>query len=161
MAFTKSARSHSTKLDILVTLPLFLGHLGEADPRYGKERTYNQTLAISPSHLKDAGNAVLNRLKAQRFTELDTWKQKGFYSEAVNNRFLAPRDAIDPDFANTVYHLAWRATDTLGFLLKGGNLERYIKRARWIRATLSEDKHQELERLGREEFAKNFLKSGE
>jgi AbiV family abortive infection protein len=156
IAFAKSGRSHSTKLDIFETFPLLLGNLGAADPRYGKERAYNQALVISISHLKDDGNTVLNKLETQMFAELDMWKQKGFYSEVADNRLLAPRDAIDPGFTNAVYHLAWRATTTLDFVLKGGNLERYISGARAIRATLSEDTHQELERLGREVFARMF-----
>jgi AbiV family abortive infection protein len=155
-AFAKSGRSHSTKLEILVTLPLLLGNLAEADPRYGKELAYNQALAISFVNLKREGNVVLGTLQTQSLAELDMWKQRGFYSEASNSRFLAPRDAIDPALTNVVYHLAWRATTTLDFIVKGGNLDRYISRARSIRAALSEEEHQELERLGRELFVRIF-----
>jgi len=84
-AFTKAGRGHSTKLDILVRLPLLLGHLGKADPRYGKERAYDEALAISLVQLKDDGNAVFNRLQTKTFAELDRWKQKGFYSEVIND----------------------------------------------------------------------------
>ena len=65
-------------------------------------------------------------------------------------------ETIDPALTYVVYHLAWRATTTLDFIVKGGNLDRYISRARSIRAALSEEEHQELERLGRELFVRIF-----
>jgi hypothetical protein len=82
--------------------------------------------------------------------------KKGFYFEVSNDRLLSPRNAIDPGFTNTVYNLAWRATSTLDFLLKGGNLESYISWAGSIRATLSDAEHQELDRLEREAYSKMF-----
>jgi hypothetical protein len=72
---------------------------------------------------------------------------------------MAPKDAIERDLAQCVYHLAWRATTTLDFLLKDGNLERYIERARGIRANLTEAQHQQLERMGAEEFKRLFRTS--
>jgi len=143
--FEKSERSHAIKLDILATLPLLIGHLAEADPRYGTEEAYNRALAVSMVELQRDVITVLSMLRTRSFAELDIWKQRGFYTEVSNTGFRAPRDAINAAFATVIYHLAWRATTTLDFILKGGNLDRYITRARSIRAALSDEEHQELE----------------
>jgi hypothetical protein len=47
---------------------------------------------------------------------------------------------------------------TLDFVLKGA-LERYLEQARSVRATLTEEQHQQLEPLGRETFASIFTNS--
>jgi hypothetical protein len=44
-----------------------------------------------------------------------------------------------------VYHFAWRAISTLDFVLKDGNLERYIEQARSIRDKLAERDHESFE----------------
>jgi len=156
VTFAKSGQSHTTKLTILELFPLLLGNLSRADPRYGKEQRYNLALAISIRQLKKDGNAVMARLQESGFLGLDSRKQKGFYVTAVERRFIAPRDAVEPSFAKAVHQLAWRATTTLDFVLKGGNLERYIDNARSVRAALTEQQHQDLERLGQERFAEIF-----
>lgn len=158
--FTKSGRSHSAKLTVLELFPLLLGNLSRTDPRYGKEQKYNLALAISLRQLKENGNAVMARLQEAGFLGLDSWKQQGFYVSALDRRFIAPCDAIEPSFAKAVHHLAWRATTTLDFVLKGGNLERYIENARSVRAALTEEQHQELERLGEERFTRIFCGPG-
>ncbi len=159
--FVKSCKSHSTKLEILEVFPLFLLSLSQADPRYGKEQRYNVALAISAVDLKEAGNAVMAELQDPGFLGLDRCKQTGFYVSQPDRGLIAPRDAVKPSLAKAVYHLAWRATTTLDFLLKGGNLERYIERARSVRAALTEEQHQELERRGKELCAKIFSTSGD
>jgi hypothetical protein len=90
------------------------------------------------------------------FLALDNWKQKGFYVNQTGSKFVAPRHAVEPSLAKAVVNLAWRATTTLDFLLKGGNLEKHIDNARSIRAKLTEQEHHELERLGKKQFQKIF-----
>ena len=63
-------------------------------------------------------------------------------------------------FSKTVYQLAWRAVTTLDFVLKGGNLERYIDSARSIRKALTEEQHREFERMGEQKFRDIFGRSG-
>ncbi len=87
---------------------------------------------------------------------LDQWKQSGFYSQPQGNSFIAPSDAVKREATEAVYALAWRASSTLDFLLKDGNLERYIASAREFRSKLSEADHQEIENLGREIFNNLF-----
>ena len=71
---------------------------------------------------------------------------------------MTPSEAISPSLAKAVYHLA---VTTLDFVLKGGNLERYLERVRSVRAVLTEKQHQELERQARELFATMFGNSTE
>jgi AbiV family abortive infection protein len=159
--FTKSGKSHAAKLEVLIRLPLFLGHLAKSDPRHGREAQYDQALAISFLQLKQDGNDVLNSLQTKSFSELDKWKQKGFYTEQTDRGFSAPHDTITPSLSSTVHHFAWRAISTLDFILKGGNLDRYIGAARTLRSKMSEEDHQESERKGRAIFAELFCEEGD
>jgi AbiV family abortive infection protein len=155
-AFSKASRDHSFKLAVLEVFPLLIPNLAMADLRYGKEQAYHQALAISLSHLKDDGNAVMSRLKGTGFLALNEWKQQGFYVAASNTGLVSPFDAIEPSFARAVYQLAWRAITTLDFVLKDGNLERYIEKARSVRKALTDEQYRELERAGEEQFRKMF-----
>lgn len=146
--FTKANKSHDTKLDMFTLFPLMIGSLMQTDART-KDQRFAQAMAITMHQFKADGNAVLERLPGG-FTELDHWKQRGFYATTTGTGFTAPRDTIDPAFARQVYQLAWRATTTIDFLLKDGNLERYLQTAQTIRQNLSEEQHQALERLGDE-----------
>lgn len=95
------------------------------------------------------------------FLRLNTSKQDGFYVRVGKNRFAPPRETIDPAFAKTVHRLAWRASTTVDFLLKDGNVERYIGNARAIRSALTEKQLQELERLGKARFVELFPSQGD
>jgi AbiV family abortive infection protein len=148
--FRKSTRSHSLKLSIFEMFPLMLHQLALVDPRYGSEERFNQAIATSISHLKEDGNAVMEELGSDAFQELDGWKQKGFYVTATGSGFSPPGDVVSEDLAKKVRQLAWRATTTLDFLLKEGNLERYFENAASIRSKLSEADHLDLEKRGQE-----------
>lgn len=160
-AFTKSGRSHASKLALLDLFPLLLLNLTGTDPRYGKEKRFNAALAISVQDVKDAANAVLQELGEGSFHGLDTWKQRGFYASAAGGegRFITPSEAVSPSLAKAVHRLAWRAVTTLDFVLKGGSLERYLENARSVRAALTEEEHRELERCGQEAFLKIFSRA--
>ena len=72
---------------------------------------------------------------------LDKQKQGGFYAAArKGGGFVAPREAIDPAFAQAVRRFAWRASTSIDFLLNSGNLERYIDNARTVRSDLTPEK---------------------
>ena len=105
----------------------------------------------------------MKELQATNFASLDSWKQRGFlvHEMSQQQQFVAPHDAVQPSLAKAVHHLAWRATTTLDFILKNGNLERYIENARSVRAALSEEQHRELELRGGEQFAKIFAGSSD
>lgn len=150
--FCRSLRDHKTKLAFLEALPILFLNLTRSDPRYGHEERFMVALKISAQDLKEAGNTVMRELGENNFLELDHWKQRGFYASNVpeGTGFIAPSEAVSPALANAVNHLAWRAETTLDFILKDGNLERYLDQARRIRAALTEDQHQELERRGQE-----------
>jgi hypothetical protein len=148
--FKDATRSHDTKLGIITLFPLLLGNLMHADPRYGKDQAYAEVSVISMRLLQADGNALLARLGETGFRELDKWKQRGFYASTTDRGVTTPRESINPTLATLAYNLAWRATTSLDFLLKGGNLERYIQSAQSIRDKLTELEHQALEHRGAE-----------
>ena len=91
------------------------------------------------SDLKERRAHVLSLLPEGTLAGLDHWKQSGFYCQLREDSFLTPQEAIEPGVAEAVYRLAWRVATLLDFVLKDGNLQRYIDRAREIRTKLSED----------------------
>jgi AbiV family abortive infection protein len=159
-AFSKAVRDHSVKLTLLELFPLLIGSLARVDPRYGKEKAYNEALAIALIQMKHDGNAVMVHLDGGGFLALNEWKQRGFYVGSCDKGLMAPREAVEPLLSKTVYQLAWRAVTTLDFVLKGGNLERYIANARSIRKALTEEQHREFERVGEQKFQDIFRRSG-
>lgn len=151
--FAKALKSHAVKLRAFELFPLLLMNIARTDPRYGTEERFNQAIAIAARDLKARGNAVFELLPGARLDSLDEWKQLGFYAQPSQGTFRTPREAIDSKLANAVYLLAWRASTSLDFLLKAGNLERYIAVAASVRTRMSEADHQRLT-----EFAEGMFK---
>jgi AbiV family abortive infection protein len=145
--FGKATRSHAVKLSILEFFPMFIANVARVDPRYKTEKGFAGALAISLEQLRDDGNMLLMALGGNGFQRLDQWKQKGFYVGHSASGFEAPGDAVPLELARKVYDLAWRATSTIDFVMKNGNLERYIESARSIRAKLTEAQHEQLKAL--------------
>ncbi len=144
--FEKSLKSHSLKLSALMAFPMFLGQLASVDPRYGKDRAFNMTVAISIRHMQECGNALFSMLENETFQDLDGWKQAGFYAglNSHDNVFKIPAETVPPELSDAVYALGWRAASMLDFLLKDGGLKRYIENARTIRERLTEEQHVEI-----------------
>jgi AbiV family abortive infection protein len=147
-SYAKSLRSHSVKLSALTMLPMFLGILAEGDSRYESDQNFKEALLLAFTDLKARGNRVFALLKDSSFQDLDVLKQSGFYAQPNGNVFVCPADNVTKELAEAVHLLAWRATTTLDFLMKDGGMERYIGRARDIRAKLREEDHRQLEQLG-------------
>lgn len=139
--FAKSLKSHSTKLSAFELFPLLLKNVAATDPRFGSENRFDQAILIGTQDLLERGNLVLELLAGEGFTELDAWKQLGFYAQPSGSTFRTPEKAIETKMAESVYMLAWRASTTLEFLLKEENLERYINAARSLRATMTDADH--------------------
>lgn len=148
--FAKSLKSHTTKLSALDLLPLLLQNISSVDPRYSREQQFMQAILISAKDLKDRGNAVFDLLGGEGFSKLDHWKQVGFYSQPLENGFVTPNEAVKSEISEAVFMLAWRATTTLDFLLKDGNLKRYIDLAREVRGKMSEEQHAAMSAAGEE-----------
>jgi AbiV family abortive infection protein len=157
-AFSKASRDHSFKLTILQFFPILIGSLARVDPRFGKEQAYDEALAISLHQMQANGNALMAQLKDGGFLSLNDQKQEGFYVSVRGEGLMAPRDAIERSAAEATYQLAWRAVTTLDFVLKAGNLARYIDNARSVRKALTEAQHRELEHLGRDHFENIFCR---
>lgn len=158
--FAKSLRSHATKLLAFELFPMLLLSIARADPRFAREERFNQAIAISVSDLKERGNEIFTLMSDGSFLNLDDWKQAGFYAQLSGGTFRTPRDSVSNTLSEAVYMLAWRASTTLEFLLKSGNLERYIETARTIRSHLSEADHQQLSEAA-EMFAKDIFPTAE
>jgi len=157
-AFAKSGRSHSSKLAFVELLPILLLNLSRVDARHGKEKQFNIAMAIGIKNLETAGNVVMQHLGEKSFLSLDRWKQQGFYVSPVEHlgRFKTPSEAVPEALAKAVEVLTLQAVKDLEFLLKDGNLERYIAQARSVRAALTEEQHRELEQIGKETFVDIF-----
>lgn len=149
-AFAKSLKSHTAKLSALELLPFLLKNISSVDPRYLTEKRFIKAVVISAQDLKERGNAVFDLLGGEGFAKLDHWKQVGFYSQPHDNGFVTPNEAVTREIAKAVFMLAWRATTTLDFLLKEGNLKRYIDVAREVRAKMSEEQHAAMSAAGEE-----------
>ena len=143
-SYAKALKSHSTKLSSFTLFPLLLSNIAQVDPRYKSDPRFSQALVISITDIKNRGNKVFDLLPNASFQDLDSLKQQGFYAQPYNNDFKSPNMAIAKEVSQEIYELAWRAVTTLDFLLKGGNLKRYIKQARSIRESLTEEQHNEL-----------------
>lgn len=156
--FVKSMKNHSVKLSAFELLPLLIARLASFDSRFENDSRFKMTLAISMSNLKDRGNDVLALIGNVSFSELDRWKQLGFYAQPKtgSNAFLSPSQAVKPEAAEAVYGLAWRATSLLEFILRDGTLESYIDSARVARAKLTEEDHHSIV-LAAEELASELF----
>ena len=144
--FDKSLRDHSTKLGLVWKLPFLIGHLGRVDPRFG-DQAYNKALASNLHQWKTGGNALFQQMQKQGLNE---WKQKGFYVHPSGGILLAPSEGIDPKLAQAACRFAWQSIGTLDFVLKDGNLERYMEQAKSIRGTMTESDHQTVEESARQ-----------
>jgi AbiV family abortive infection protein len=148
--FGKSQRDHDIKLTGLGLLQFFIDNLSRVDPRREGQPAYAQALDNSLRQLQNDGNAVLQPIQEEGFTGLNKWKQRGFYVGIDGNAFVAPCETVDRKYAEAVHRFAWRAISTLDFVLKGGNLERYIEQARSIRDKLAERDHKSFEQAGQQ-----------
>lgn len=147
--FKSGFRKHQWKLRFLDLFPFFAESLAGSDPRYSTDQHFKLALAIALADLQKKRSALSPWLgPASELTQLDTWKQRGFYANAQPEKFVAPREAVPEDFAKGVHALAWRFTSTVDFHLKDGNLERDSDRAKQLRAKLTENDHQLLENTG-------------
>ena len=116
--------SHRMKLDGMELYPLFLRYLNTIDPRRNENR-YKQTLLIIFEDLKAKRQDLADLLgDGFVFSDLDKYKQQGFYSHEAEGILKANNEAIDPKVANALLVLTWRVTDTLKFVL-GQSLEYY------------------------------------
>jgi AbiV family abortive infection protein len=149
--FRAGFRKHEWKLRFLNLFPLFVDSLARVDPRFDTEEAYRMATAISLTCLKEERAIVSKWLGSVcGITELDRWKQQGFYSGIVSDKFQTPNELIPKDFAKTVHALAARFVTSVDFHLKNGGLERYFEQARIIRSKLSEMDHQQFERMAEE-----------
>lgn len=155
--YAKSLKSHSTKLSSLSLLPFLLGNIAKVDPRHGSDAQFAQAMVISLTDLKNRGNKIFDLLPNASFQDLDALKQQGFYAQPYDNIFKSPNDAVDNETSKAVYELAWRAVTSLDFLFKGGNLKRYIKSARSLRAKMTEEQHFEIENMATDLYEALFI----
>jgi|ERR1051326_164432 AbiV family abortive infection protein len=155
-AFDKSGKSHQTKLEKFLRIPMFLWAvalvLAVQDPAPAKANKFNEAIAIALQDLRKTLDRLTAALPNRSLLGLDRMKQAGFYCEISNGNFKAPREAVEPAIASEACHLAWRAATTAEFLFKDGNMDRYLGMARSIRGKLSDSEHRNTE-----EFAHRII----
>lgn len=79
--FRSGYRKHQWKLRFLDLFPMFVHSLAVVDPRYVTEDRFRLAMAISLSNLKQERARVAEGLgEGGDLTELDHWKQQGFYA---------------------------------------------------------------------------------
>ena len=163
-AFRSGFRKHPWKLRFLELFPMFVHALAMVDPRYDNEERFRMAMAISLSNLKQERARLAQWLGAPcDLTELDRWKQRGFYAGISGDKCFTPNEMISENFSRAVHALARRYVSSVDFHLKNDRIDRYFAQAKSIRSKLTEIGHQTLEMLGSETFEEVFgiRKSGE
>lgn len=158
-AFRSGYRNHQWKLRALDLFPMFIRSLAMSDPRYDTEDHFRIAMTISLKNLNQERARVAEEIGLDcNLTELDNWKQQGFYAGLHENKntVLTPNEVIREDFARAVHTLAKRFTTSVDFLLKNGGIDRYFAQATSIRSALSELDHQMLEGMGKQYFERIF-----
>jgi len=142
-AYEKRHLRHKMKLDALEIYPLFLGYVSLIDSRQDEKR-YKQTMVIIINDLK-AKRQKLIKLFGESFAlaDLDSLKQKGFYSHEENGYFKSNKEGIQLEEAKAVIDLAWRVTDSLKFVL-GKHMDGYKERFITYRKGIDEEALQEM-----------------
>ena len=123
-AFSQSLRSHQAKFHLFGSFWRFLAHFASYDPRHQKDQPFDETIQTVINMLIKDGEAVLDRIGEETFAPLDILKQSGFYVTLSSGNLVSPRNGVDPAFAQLLYDVAFRASSTLNFVLKGGTLQR-------------------------------------
>jgi len=71
--------------------------------RAGNDQAYAQVLAFSLYQWTQDRDTVLLAIKGEGFSDLNAWKQHGFYVSVDGNAFMTPREAVDPNLAEAVH----------------------------------------------------------
>ena len=147
-------------------LPLLVANITRVDPRFGIDQAYAGGLAIQLRGWQSDRDVLLRYAPNKDLaTALDSWKKKGFYVGVSQGTLITPSKAVDTKLAHAAYRFARQSINTLNFVLKDGNLERYIEEAKSMRAAITESDHQKLEQAGRQLaktlFGENETSSGE
>jgi AbiV family abortive infection protein len=147
---TKADRSHIVKLQALAVVDMMVEKASLVDPRNRVEGAHATALAVILQQLQAAKHAVLDLLPDKDFQLLNRMKQEGFYISADQEKFICPRDVVNPALSKAVYNFAWAAAGAMTTVLSGDNLERYFNMAASIRQKSTEQSHQRDELVGRQ-----------
>jgi AbiV family abortive infection protein len=146
----KADRSHIVKLQALAVVDMMVAKTSLVDPRNCVEGPYATALAVILQQLEAAKHAVLDLLPGRDFQLLNRMKQEGFYVGTDQEKFICPRDVVDPALSKAVYNFAWAAAGAMATVLSGDNLERYFDMAASIQSRSTEQSHQHDEFIGRQ-----------
>ncbi len=137
--FENGYKSHKLKLKSLDAFPILLTYLANFNERYSKDSTFRYTIvAVIKQYQQDRMELIPWIGKNCDLTELDKWKQRGFYSQYDSNgQFTCPRE-VNKVLSDAVIKLAFRIVDAVDFVLKN-NIDRYKKSIEAMRASITED----------------------
>ena len=140
--YKKSSISHKDKLDALqFCIPLFID-ISKHDKNYKEQTTKEQfemAIQIGMKNLHIEYVELKEHLINSDIRELDTLKQKGFYSDYSNNVFNTPSLNIDEKMAIKVNQLANSFNQNMTFIMNKEAIDGYISMAKNIRGKLSQE----------------------
>lgn len=156
--FEKGYRDHKNKLSALDVFPLLINYLANFDSRYNKEESFKLTLLIGIDQYKKKKLALTKWIGAKcDLQNLDTWKQKGFYTHYnAEGSFVSPTE-IEQDFSDAIFQLANHIVDGVNFLLKD-NIIKYKENVRLWREKLGDQQILEIHQYAKQLFNEMLIK---
>ena len=137
-AFREGHRKHHSKLQSLIRYLWALDWFADLDPQRKADPVFLRTVHEKKVQWNEARKTLAPWLGQDAALDgLDSWKQKGFYTDFSGGKIAEPEDVVSTDFATRVVHLASVTVDVLLFLL-GSNLEHYREKAVVMRGSLTE-----------------------
>ena len=137
-SFEKGKFRHKAKLNVLDGFPWMVMQFITVHPDFQQSGPLHQTVAIMLKRCQTHANAMFDFLGEGTFSDLDRWKQDGFYVNYTNESgFEVPADVVSSEFSGSVVDFARTLSDLLNFLLKG-NLEKHKTLISGLRDKLSE-----------------------
>ena len=115
-AFREGQKKHHSKLGSLIRYLWALDWFAGLDPQRKADPVFLRTVHEKKVQWNEARKALAPWLGQDAALDgLDSWKQKGFYTDFSGGKIAEPEDAVSTDFATRVVHLASLTVDVLLF----------------------------------------------
>jgi len=140
--YKKSAISHKNKLDAFQFLISLLMIVSKFDEKFLNARTrerFSKAVTIGLFNLHEDYKNLRDTLPSNDIVQLDTFKQMGFYSSHLNQKFCIPSLVLDKELCLSTNKLANSFSTNMNFLLNKVAVENYIRNAKNIRSKMDEN----------------------
>jgi len=115
-AFREGQKKHHSKLGSLIRYLWALDWFAGLDPQRKADPVFLRTVHEKKVQWNEARKALAPWLGQDAALDgLDSWKQKGFYTDFSGGKIAEPEDVVSTDFATRVVHLASLTVDVLLF----------------------------------------------